>query len=123
MAERNILAYFHAPDQAAGAMRKLQALRVIDARVDAIGAYPGSGNEEILNPVTGDFDGLGSLTLAGDFTDRDAAILAAADPDASGMSDKGNESIAGRNHLLTVVVDEAELDKAMAIIQDAGGMI
>ncbi len=123
MAERNILAYFHAPEQAEGAKRKLQALRVIDARVDTFGAYPGSGSEDIMNPLTSDFSGLGELTLSGEFSDQSSAIMAAASPDASGLSDKGDESIAGKNVLLTVVVNEEEAEKAEAIIRECGGMI
>jgi|HigsolmetaAR203D_1030402.scaffolds.fasta_scaffold00016_49 hypothetical protein len=123
MAERNILAYFHSPQQAEGAKRKLEALRVIDVSIDTIGAYPGTGNTEILNPVTGDFGGLGELTLGGDFTDRSSAVLAAADPNASGMSDKGDEDIAGRNVLLTVVVNESDYEKAMTIVRQCGGLV
>lgn len=123
MAERNLLAYFNAPEQAEGAKRKLQALRVIDARVDRIGAYPGSGMEQIQNPLTSNFSGLGELTLDAEFSDKSAAIMAAADPDASGLSDKGDETIAGKNVLLTVVVDEQDAHKAEAIVKECGGMI
>ena len=37
------------------------------------------------HPISGEIPSLGSLTLAGDFpSGRDASVLAAADPDASG---------------------------------------
>lgn len=123
MAERNILAYFHSPEQAEGAKRKLQALRVIEARVDRFDAYPGAGSEGIMNPLTSDFSGLGELTLDGEFSNKSAAIMAAASPDASGLSDKGDENIAGKDILLTVIVSEEEAQKAEAIIRECGGMI
>ena len=123
MAEKNILAYFKSEAEAEGVAKKLQSLRVIDLSIDEISRYPGSGSDHIMNPITGDFAGLGSLTLGGDFSSRDASILAAADPSASGMSDGGNGMPTGRNILLTVVVDAESFDKAMKIIHEAGGQV
>lgn len=123
MAERNILAYYNAQEQAEGALRKLQALRVIDARIDRFGSFPGSGHEEVMNPLSGDIDGLGTLALSGDFSARSSAIMAAADPDASGLSDKGDEALAGKDVLLTAVVSEEDYEKAMRIVRETGGLI
>jgi len=123
MAERNILAYFHSPEQAEGAKRKLQALRVIDMSIDRIDAYPGSGNQDIMNPITSDFSGLGELSLDGEFSNKSAAIMAATDPDASGLSDRGTEELSGKNILLTAVVSDDEYDKAVTIVREFGGQI
>lgn len=123
MKEQSILAYYRSEEEARGALRKLQALRVIDASIDRFGAYPGSGHQEIMNPVIGEIDGLGELTLSGDFTNRSAAILAAAEPDASGMADRGDESIAGRDVLLTAVIREDVYEQAMTIIRETGGIV
>lgn len=121
MAEKNILAYFNTPEQAEGAAAKLRALRVVDVSVDRIGMYPGDGNEGIENPITSDFPGLGYLTLDADFGGRSASILAAADPDASGMADRGDSGLAGKDVLLTAVVDESVHHQALRVIEEAGG--
>ena len=122
MAEKAIIAYFNSPEQAEEARGLLQSLQVIDSRIDRFGQYPGSGVEGIMNPITSNFDGLGELTLSGDFSNKSASILAAASPDASGMSDKGNEALSGKDICLTVVVSDADYDKALAIVQNHGGM-
>lgn len=123
MSDKNILAYFKSPEEAEGAAKKLEALRVSDLSIDRVDRYPGDGNEQIMNPITGDFEGLGELSLDGDFSDRSAAILAAADVSASGMSDGGQGGPTGRDVLLTVVVDEKVHHQAMQVIEQSGGMI
>jgi hypothetical protein len=126
MSERNILAYFHSPEQAEGVASKLKALRVADMRIDRISPYPTTsdmGVDHRLNPINGDFPGLGSLTLNTDFGSRDAAILAAASPAASGMSDGGAEFVTGRDILLTAVVNEDVYEQAMRVIEQSGGMV
>jgi hypothetical protein len=123
MSEKNILAYFKSPEEAEGARQKLQSLRVIDSSVERIDTYPGDGIDRIMNPVTGDFDGLGSLTLKGDFTNKSAQILTAASPDASGMGVRGDEAAAGRDVLLTAVVPEEVYEQCIKVIQEAGGLV
>lgn len=123
MAEKNILAYFKSPEEAEAARQKLQALRAIDTAIDRVNSYPGEGIDHIMNPITGDFPGLGSLTLKGDFANKSAAILSAVDPDASGMSDRGEEDIAGRNILLTAIVSESIHEQALQVIEEAGGLV
>lgn len=123
MAKKNILAYFNTPEQAEGAAAKLRALRAADLSIDRFDSYPGEGVEVRMNPITGDFDGLGGLTLGGDFSGNNAAILAAADPGASGMSDGGEGGVTGKDILLTAVVDESIHERALQVVRDAGGLV
>lgn len=123
MSEKNILAYFKSREDAEGAAAKLRSLRVIDMRIDEIGRFPGEGSDRIENPINGDFNGLGYLTLGGDFLDRNAAILAAADVSASGMSTGGEDDTMGRNYLLTAVVEEDIHHQALRVVEQGGGLI
>jgi hypothetical protein len=123
MAEKNILAYFHSPEQAEGIASKLKALRAVDVQIDRFGRYPGDGIEHVMNPITGDFASLGNLTLNADFGNKSAAIAAAADPSASGMSDGGQGGPTGRDILLTAVVEESVYEQALRVIQEGGGLV
>ncbi|CAH1209309.1 MULTISPECIES: hypothetical protein [Paenibacillus] len=122
MTEKNILAYFHSPEQAEGAAKKLQALRVEDMSIDRFSRYAGDGpsGASYTPGVTGSFSSWVPDTMG---TNSSSGILAAADPSASGMSDGGQGGPTGRDILLTVVVDENLHHRAMSIIEQAGGMI
>lgn len=124
MAEKNILAYFKSPEEAEAVERKMQALRAVDTSVHRISRFPGEGVDHVMNPITGDFASLGNLTQDASFTNKSAAILAAADVTASGMSDGGQDAVVtGTNVLLTVVIDESNYDKALQVIREAGGIV
>lgn len=123
MIEKNILAYFKTPEEAESIASKLNALRAIDISIDRISEYPGEGVERSMNPITGDIQSLGDLTLNADFSNKSAAILAAADVDASGMSDGGQGGPSGRDVLLTAVVEEQVFDKALKLVKDGGGKL
>jgi len=123
MAERNLLAYFQSPEQAEGAKRKLQALRAADVSIDRIHAASGADTEFSAEMIGVDVGGLGAAHLGAAYANRSAAVLSAAHPDASGLSDQGDASLAGRDILLTAVVDEQAYDKALRIVQEYGGMI
>lgn len=122
MTEKNILAYFKSPEEAEGAKRKLQALRVEDMSITRFSRYPGEGYDPV-NMFSGEWSSLASLTQDAEITNHSAGILAAADPAASGMSDGGQGGPTGRDILLTVVVDEGVHHQAMRIIEEAGGML
>lgn len=122
MSEKNILAYFHSPKQAEQALQQMKGLQIIDSQIDQISRFIGEGIDHIMNPITGDFQGLGQLTQDANFTSKNAAILAAADVTASGMSDGGQDAVTGRNILLTVVIEESDFDAAMDIVKQHGGM-
>lgn len=121
--EKNILAYFKSPDDAQEVLHKLQALRVIDARIDRIARYPGDSPEVPRNPSQGQITGLPGLTQGSMESDPSVGILIAADPAASGYSDGGGGGVTGRDILLTAVVDETVHHKALRIVEDAGGMV
>lgn len=123
MAEKNILAYFKSREQAEEAAAKLKSLRAVDMRIDEVGRFPGDGSDRIENPINADFPGLGYLTLGGDFSDRDAGILAAADASASGMSVPGEDDTMGRNFLLTAVMDEGVHHQALRVVEQTGGLL
>ncbi|PZM67604.1 hypothetical protein [Paenibacillus dendritiformis] len=119
MAEKNILAYFKSPEEAESVSKKLQALHVVDMSIDRFSMYPASDSYGSPN-LTGSMGSLTSVTLlGGDSTN----VLAATNVSASGMSDGGQGGPTGRDILLTVVVEEESFDKAMRIIEDAGGMV
>ncbi|MCD9026127.1 hypothetical protein [Cohnella silvisoli] len=123
MAERSILAYFKSPEQAKEALTKVKSLRLVDSAIDRFDGYPGGGMDHIANPLTGGFPGLGYLTLGGDFTDRDASILAATSVSASGFSSGGpGNTVTGYDILLTLVLEEEDYDEALKIVQDAGAL-
>ncbi|MDF2725039.1 MAG: hypothetical protein K0Q59_4714 [Paenibacillus sp.] len=123
MSEKNILAYYKSREEAEGAAAKLKSLRVIDMRIDEIGRFAGEGSDRIINPIQSDFSGLGYLTLGGDFTNRDAAVLAAADVSASGMSTGWEDDTMGRNYLLTAVVSEEAHHQALRVVEQSGGLL
>ncbi|MEV5025287.1 hypothetical protein [Paenibacillus sp. LPE1-1-1.1] len=123
MAEKNILAYFKSPEQAEKALEQIKTLKLADSSIDRFDGYPGDGLDHIENPVTSDFPSLGSLTLGGDFLPN-AGILAAASVSASGMSSGGEANeITGRDILLTIVIEEEDFDKAIAIVQKEGALV
>ncbi len=123
MAEKNILAYFNSPEQAEGIATKLKSLRAIDVQVDRFSKYPGESTDEVMNPITGNVASLATLTQGAAISSREAGILIAADPAASGLSDGGEGQVTGKNILLTAVVDESVYEQALRVIQDGGGMV
>jgi hypothetical protein len=123
MAEKNILAYFHSPEQAEGIASKLNALRAVAVQVDRFSRYPGEGMNSITNPITGNITSLATLTQGADISSRDEGILIAADPSASGLSDGGDGGVTGRDILLTAVVDESVYEQALRVIEQGGGMV
>lgn len=126
MTERTIMAYFNTPEQAEQAVEKLKSLRLAEYAIDRFDGFPGTGInhlDKIENPITGDFPGLGYLTLGGDFDTHEASVLASASVSASGYSSGGPDNrVTGRDILLTAIVEEDDYDKAMTIVQDAGAL-
>ncbi|MBD2868621.1 hypothetical protein [Paenibacillus arenilitoris] len=124
MAEKSILAFFNSPEQAEEALKQLKSLRIVDTSLTRFDGYTGDGSDHIMNPMTGNFEDLGYLTLGGDFIDRNAGILAAASVSASGMSAGGPDNrVTGRDILLTVVIKEEDHERAMRIVRDAGALV
>ncbi|WP_148933591.1 hypothetical protein [Paenibacillus methanolicus] len=123
MAEKAFLAYFKRPDQAEAALTNMKDIAVIASAIDRIDGYAGGGGNNTFNPYAGDFQGLGSLTLSGDFDNPDAGVLAAASVSASGMSSGGPENrVTGRDVLLTVIVDDEDAERVAQILEDCGAL-
>jgi hypothetical protein len=122
MKERNILAGFHGLDDAEKAAEQLRKAGFQTVQVDPLQQYPGEGVVQVINPITGRIPSLGTLTLGADFpSGRDASVLAAADPSASGMADAPYADDA--TVLLTAVVPEERGDEAVQIIRAHGGEV
>lgn len=122
MAEKSILAYFKSPEEAENVSKKLHALHVVDMSIDRFSMYPASDPYGSPN-LTGSMGSLTSVTFGNTLGGDSTNVLAATNVSASGMSDGGQGGPTGRDILLTVVVDEESFDKAMRIIEDAGGMV
>ncbi|MCL6637899.1 MAG: hypothetical protein K6T26_08120 [Alicyclobacillus sp.] len=120
MSERTILSSFLSEADAQQAAERIQALGVNVTQVDELHAFSGSPPPRRAFPISGKIAGLSSLTLNTVPLSRDASILLAADPSASGMAD-GADRVTGRNWLLTVVCPEELVDQAVAIIRESGG--
>lgn len=123
MSEKSILAYFKSPEEAEGVSKKLQSLRIVDMSMDRFSRYPDTSMYSTAGPLSGGLTTLSTATYASSFNGETSAILAASDPSASGMSDGGQGGPTGRDILLTVVVDEESFDKAMRILEEAGGIV
>ncbi len=122
MTERSILAYFHSEEQAKGAANKLKGLGVVDLQIDFVSPYPGGDLSDLDNPIAEPISSLSSVVLDSSVSGRDAGILIAANPDASGMAD-GSGLERDRNVLLTVVLQEKDLEKARTILEQEGALL
>jgi hypothetical protein len=121
--EKGVLAYFKSPEEAEAVSAKLKALKVIDMQIDRISRYVGDPVDETMNPLTGNFTGLGGLVMDADETSDSTGILMAADPSASGISDGGQSGPTGRDILLTAVVNEQIHDRVLHLIKENGGLV
>lgn len=119
MSEQSILAYFKTPEEAEGVSRKLQALRAEEITISRFSRFGGGGKQAGVNPVTGNLASMDSMMAVSDHT----GILSAAHTSGSGMSHGGDGGPTGRDILLTVIVDSAVHGQALALIEEAGGMI
>ncbi|GMA50776.1 hypothetical protein GCM10025857_21330 [Alicyclobacillus contaminans] len=121
MRERTILASFYSGAEAQKAADHIQAMGVETVQVDQLHALGGwTPPDRRYHPITGDVPSLSTLTLNTEPRTRDAGVLLAVDPAASGMSD-GQGNITGRNFLLTVVCPEPLVDKAVEVIRTCNG--
>lgn len=118
MPEQGILAYFKDPEDAKHAAKKLESLGIQTIQIDRVSTNPGESVSKLVNPITGNMPSLGRMTLGTDFDGRNAAVLAAADPSANGLS---GELVSGEDILLTVVCEKNLVERAVKIIKDAGG--
>jgi len=117
---RNILAAFRTIETAQEAAEALKENGFNEIQVDQISMFPGNHLNDLTNPITGDFESLSELTL-GSYTNKNAEILSAADPSASGMADKNNMET-NYNFLVTVVTNEKNAPLSENIIKRYDGL-
>jgi hypothetical protein len=126
MSERSLFAYFNTPDQAKEAVERMKSLRLVDYAIERIDGYAGAGVQSldmIGGTITGDFPGLGHLTLGGDFDGPDAGVLAASNVSASGMSSGGEDTLdIGRDIMLVAILEEEDYEQAERIAYDCGAL-
>lgn len=120
MAEKSVIAYFKTREEAEEAAHKLQALRALDTSVDTFSRFPGAAVTGSVAPVSGDISSLASLTLNANADTRDAGMLLAADPGASGLAG-GSPTVTGRNYVLAAVVPEEAHHQALRVVEQSGG--
>lgn len=123
MTEKNILSYFHSPDDAQQAEKEIMALGAEATKINDVSKYPGDGIEHIMDPRKSDFSSLANLTLGSDTNERNEGILMSADVAASGMSAEGSGFMIAPNILLTAVVDESIHKEALNIVEKYGGTV
>lgn len=124
MSERTIFGYFNTPDQAKEVVERLKSsVNLVDYAIERIDGYSGTGIQsldKIGGTITGDFKGLGFLTLGGDFDNLDAAILAAANVSASGYSSGGTDNrVSGKDVMVVVLVEDSDFEQADHIVRSA----
>lgn len=120
MAERTVLSSFYSRPEAVKAEEQIRAIGVEVTQVDELHLYPGPEPRRNAFAISGKIPSLANLTLNSTPSSRDAGILMAADPSASGMSD-GEGNITGRNFLLTVVCPESQVEEVVSIIKACNG--
>jgi len=120
MSERTVLSSFYSQSDAEAAAIQIHELGVETVQVDELHRYPTHSVSRPLYTISGDIPSLASLTLHSTPYSRDAAVLLATDPSASGMAD-GRDNITGRNFLLTVVCPENDVESVVSIIKSTNG--
>lgn len=124
MAEKNIIAFFKSPEQAQGALEQLKQLQLLSSSIDRLNSYGSDGIDQIENPLTGDFPGLAYLTLDGQHSELDAAVLQTSSVSASGMSaGYPPDDVSGRDIVLTAIMDDADYEQALSIVQNCGALV
>ncbi|MCL6634437.1 MAG: hypothetical protein K6T29_01550 [Peptococcaceae bacterium] len=122
---RSILSYFPTSRQAQKAVAALQGAGIGEARLDRVSRY-GAGNDAHYNNPVNRAETLTGPTLyssnAQDLDDN-TRVLLAADPSASGYGCKDYGVAGGRAFLVTVVVPEELVNRAVDIIKQHGGEV
>lgn len=123
---RSILGYYTRREDAERAMSRLRRAGFETVQLDRIGRYGGEETEQLHNPLTGSFDSLADLTAGADTDgDDDSGVLIAADTSASGLAHGSNydEGIEERAWVVTVVTTEDRANRAVQILEEAGGTV
>ncbi|HEY8418344.1 MAG TPA: hypothetical protein VIK93_09975 [Limnochordales bacterium] len=121
---RSILAYFTRHDQAERAKAELRRAGFETVQVDRLGTDE-AGAHRLHNPLTGRIESLADLTLGVDTGGGDAGPLLAADPDTSGLAHEldADPGAPAPAWIVTVVTTEDQVNRAVHILEDAGGIV
>jgi len=120
MGERSVLASFYSQEEAQHAATQIKQLGIEVASVDELHAYGGVAPAKRSFPLSGEIPSLASLTENAAVSSRDAGVLLAASPAASGMSGSDDAST-GRNYLLTVVCPNQQVQQVVQMIKNCHG--
>ncbi|MBO2532045.1 MAG: hypothetical protein CW342_04025 [Thermoactinomycetaceae bacterium] len=122
MGEKSIIAYFRTEKNAQKAVRELKERGFDTVRMDHFSQFPGENVVDLDNPISESPSSLASITMGAAISSRDAGVLAAAHPDASGMAGAdGMES--PENVIVTVVTEEDREEEARSLLEWAGGRL
>jgi hypothetical protein len=127
MGERSIFAYFQTMERAQEAAQKLKQRGFETVQVDRFSPIPGGGKEPDqdhgLNSILRQQDSsLTTTTMGLPPISRDRRILAAANPDASGLSD-GSPFDHAEDVCLTVITDNSRFEEAIDLLEQLGAYI
>ncbi|MGF7088450.1 uroporphyrinogen-III synthase [Kroppenstedtia sanguinis] len=121
MGERSVIAFFRTEEQAHKAVQRLKAEGFDTVDLSRFSLSPREDGSDLDNPIAEPISSLSTITGA-PVTGRDAGILKAADPHASGMADASDEW--GVEDLsVTVVTDEEHFEKAEQILEQMGARL
>ncbi|NLY55385.1 MAG: hypothetical protein GX058_02620 [Firmicutes bacterium] len=127
---RAVLAYFPSSQQAQQ-VAEILTQQGYETQIDSVHKYPGEGVTTQMNPLTGRFASLTTMTLGLDaddlYTDDDHQYLGqalAADPAASGMAGSPEPQPIDQGHwqLMVVVKDDADAEKVNRICAEHGAL-
>ncbi|MBO8141972.1 MAG: hypothetical protein H0Z37_07330 [Firmicutes bacterium] len=121
---RSILASFHRREDAQQAMRALRR-EGFTVQLDRASPYPGAETGQREHALAGQVGTLSDPAAVGDATGEDPrAFLDASGVVAPGLDRGLNEPSAGQNTwLVTVVTEEDRVNRAVQILEDAGGTV
>ena len=120
MSERSVLSSFRSASEARKAAELIKQLGVEVAQIDELHAFGGYHHDRESYLISGQIPSLASATLNVDPSSKDASVMLAADPSASGMADQ-TDQMAEHNFLLTVVCPSELVEQVVQIIKSSGG--
>lgn len=122
MKEKGIIAYFRTEKGAQKAVRELKERGFETVRMDHFSQFPGENVADLDNPISESPSSLAGMTMGAAISSRDAGVLVAAHPDASGMSG-ADDLDAPEDVIVTVVTEESREEEARSLLEQAGGRL
>ncbi|MBZ4687165.1 MAG: hypothetical protein JG764_798 [Clostridiales bacterium] len=123
--EQSILATFPSDTWARKAVKELKKMGVISVSLDRVSKYGANNDTEYNNPIAGQAGTVTGLTLysanTNYFSNNDERILRTSAPEVSGFGNKDYGIAGGEGFLVSVVVEDGKVDKALKIIKENNG--